>query len=270
MIKGKQPVILKITIKYVFILFGSALAAAALEIFFKSHNLIGGGILGTAVIISYLTEISLSAAVIILNFPFLLFGSRRQSRGSIIPSIFAMISFIFWVPIFRSMMVAPQEVFLSMMMGGILLGVGSGLIFQYGGYLDGIEFERKYFNKGTFSLNNPLFLINLGIICISGLVFGWDKAIYSIITYFIIFKTMDITLELFNKIKKVVIISEKREEVARIILERLGKDVTFINGGNRAGHKGNSLLCSVTSNIEYAMLKYIIYEVDVEASIFHK
>ncbi|MDF2631800.1 MAG: hypothetical protein K0Q85_396 [Caproiciproducens sp.] len=266
--KRKQHVILEMMIKYVFILFGSALAAAALETFFKSHNLIGGGIIGTAVMISYLTEIPLSAAAIILNLPFLLFGYRRQDRSLVIPSIVAMISFICWVSIFRTMTVAPQEILPSTLTGGILLGVGSGLVLQYGGYLDGVEFERNYFNIGTSSVNNLFFFINLVIICISGLVFGWGKAIYSIMAYFIIFKTINSTLELFNKTKEVVITSEKGEDMAKIILERLEIDVTFINGSNRFGHKSNRLLCSVTSNYEYAVLKSMIYEVDVEASVF--
>lgn len=196
----RQQVVLMILLKYVFIILGSLLVAAGLEIFFSTHNLIGGGIIGTAVVISYLTEIPLGAAVIVLNFPLALSGYRWQGKNIILPTIVAVVSLMCWISVFRPVFLEQQDILQSTIFGGICLGVGLGLILRYGAYVDGIQSSRRYPLKPESSGTGKLcILVNLLIICLSGLVFGWDKALYSMIAYFIVLKAIDATVTLHSK-----------------------------------------------------------------------
>lgn len=267
MLQGRIP---RTFMKYVFILLGSVLTAVGLEIFFKAHNLIGGGIIGTAVVVSYLTEIPISAVVVLLNCPFLYFGYKRQGRSILAPAAFALLSLSFWIWIFNPLAIENQEILHSTIFGGISLGVGSGLVLRYGGYVDGIEFHRKAFRIRLSGITNSrAVLVNLPILCAAGIVFGMDKAGYSLIAYFIVFKAVDMTLELLEKTRRLIIISEEGEEIAQNIAGRMGKRVSFIHSPEAREQNMKVLSCQ-TSNHELAELQSIIHEVDADADVFFK
>lgn len=71
---------------------------------------------------------------------------------------------------------------------------------------------------------------NIFILSSAGLVFGWDRAMYSLIAYFIAFKVIDVTIEGLDEAKAAIIISEKGEDIADAITVRLGRGVTFLEG----------------------------------------
>lgn len=264
-LQGRVP---EIFMRYIFIFLGSVLTAVGLEIFLKAHNLIGGGIIGTAVVVSYLTELPASAVVVLLNCPFLYLGYKRQGRSILVPTAFALLSLAFWIWIFSPLSIENQEILHSTIFGGISLGVGSGLVLQYGGYVDGMEYHRKAFKMRLSRITNSrAVLINLPILCAAGLVFGMDRVGYSLIAYFVVFKAVDITLELLEKTRRLIIITGEGEEIAQNITGRMGKRVSFIHSPE-AWERNMKVLSCRTSTHELAELQSIIHEVDANADIF--
>lgn len=255
--------------RYGFIMIGSILTAAGLEIFLKAHNLIGGGVIGAAVILSYLTEIPLSTAAILFNFPFLLIAYRQKGKSIILPTAFALTAMLYWMTVFSPSLLEPQDILQSTIMGGVLLGLGSGLIIRFGAYIDGMEHQRVQL-KALFSndVNGIFILVNLLTVCGAGLVFGWEMALYSIGAYFIVFKMIDITLEMFEKTKQMVIVSDKAEEVAERIHKSLGKTVNENKTESKRNTDGKNEISVTVSNYEIAYLKSIIDDADREAKIF--
>jgi uncharacterized membrane-anchored protein YitT (DUF2179 family) len=252
-------------VKYAFILMGSIMTAAGLEIFFKAHNLIAGGVIGAAVILSYLTEIPLSVAAILLNFPFLLIGYRQRGKSVLFPALFAMTGLVYWMTVFSPALMEPGDIIQSTVLGGILMGVGSGLILRYGGYVDGVEQQRVYFKTRLQGEIKSIFLlVNLATVCAAGFVFGWEPAIYSIGAYFIVFKVSDITIEMFGKTRQLVIISDKADEVAEFVYKHLGKAPW--KSARDAGNKTE--LTFNASNYELAHLKSVIHDIDHDAEIY--
>ncbi len=189
-----------VIIKYIFVLVGSIMTAVGLEVFFKAHNLIGGGLIGVSVVLSYISEIPLGAIIFILNFPFILIEYFRRGKQKLITIIFALTSLIYWISAINSDNWETYDILQSTILGGILLGVGSGLILKYGGFLDGIEHRRivgRFINK-DYSPNKYFILLNLVIVVAAGFIFGWENTIYSLIAYIVVFKAIDFTLELFH------------------------------------------------------------------------
>lgn len=261
--KGRT-VFFSVAVKYLCILLGSVLTAAGLEIFLKAHNLIAGGVIGAAVALSYLMEIPLSTVVVLLNFPFLIFGFRHQGKSVLLPTLVAMISLIYWTNIFNPGLMEYQDILRSTILGGTLLGLGSGLILQYGGYVDGIEYQRAYFNlKLSGNANRIFIIVNFLILFGAGMVFDWEKALFSMGAYFIVFKVNDYTLEFFGKTKKVIVISEKADEVKEQVLHRLGKSTRLKEEGADA-----SLLDFDVSNYELAYLKSVVHDIDKDAQVY--
>lgn len=262
----KKSRIKNILLRTLFLLIGSILAAAALEIFLVPNNIIDGGIIGISIIISYLTNLPLSLFVVVLNLPFLIFGYKQIGKTFVFSSLFAITCLAFFIYVFHSLPCLTEDTLLASIFGGIVLGLGVGIIIRYSGSLDGTEMIAIVLTKRTsFSVGQIVMFFNIFILSSAGLVFGWDRAMYSLITYFIAFKVIDITVEGLNEAKAAIIISDNHEEIAEAILARLGRGVTLVEGRGGFSNRPKTIIYSVTTRLEIAKLKSIVYELDPKA-----
>ena len=254
-----------VILTYMFMTIGILLAAIALEVFLIPNKIIDGGITGVSIILSFLTNINLSIFIIILNVPFLLLGFRHLGKNFLIQSTVAMALFSVLLEIFKQVDVVTNDVLLATVFGGILLGIGVGFVIRYGACLDGVENVAILINKKTsFSVGQVILLVNLVIYMVAGILFGWDRALYSIMTYFITYKLIDIVSEGLEQAKAALIITNNSEEIARSIYKKLGRTVTFIEGeGLISGKK--VVLYVVVTRIELRELKKIVEADDVSA-----
>ncbi|MEW8987918.1 MAG: YitT family protein, partial [Bacillus sp. (in: firmicutes)] len=159
-----------------------------------------------------------------------------------------------------------DDILLATVFGGIALGSGVGLVIRYGGSLDGTEILAILINKKIpFSVGEVIMFFNIFIFGTGGFVFGWDRAMYSILAYFIAFKTIDIVIEGLDQSKSAWIISDKHKEIGDAILARLGRGVTFLSGeGAYTGDDKKVIFCVIT-RLEEAKLKLIVEDLDSNA-----
>src|SRR5690606_6920631 len=87
-------------------------------------------------------------------------------------------------------------------------------------------------NKLPLSVGEVILFFNFFIFSTAGFVFSWERAMYSILTYFIASKFIDIIVSGLNESKSAWIISDNPEKIADAILARLGRSVTVLNGLN--------------------------------------
>lgn len=255
-------------IKYLFLFIGSILAAVGLEIFLIPNNIIDGGVVGISIMLSYLSHYPLGLFVFCLNIPFLILGYNHIGKTFVISTLFSISSLSIWVTFLRPIPGLTEDLLLAAVFGGITLGIGVGLIIRYGGSLDGTEIIAIILDKKTgFSVGEIVMFFNLFILSSAGLVFGWDKAMYSLIAYFIAFKMIDITIEGLDETKSVMIISEDSEVIAEKVMARLGRGVTILSGkGGYSGEERNVLYLVIT-RLEIVKLKVIIDEIDPNAFV---
>lgn len=255
-------------IRYVFLFIGSILAAIGLEIFLIPNNIIDGGIVGISIIASYLSKLPLSVFIVGLNIPFLFLGYKQIGKTFVFSSMFSIVSLSVWVQVFHAIPGLTSDVLLASVFGGIVLGIGVGIIIRYGGSLDGTEMVAIIVNKQTvFSVGEMVMFFNIFILSSAGLVFGWDRAMYSLIAYFIAYKVIDITIEGLDEAKAAFIISERAEEIAEAITARLGRGVTFLEGKGGFSKNDKKILYSVVTRLEVSKLKSIIYDKDENAFV---
>lgn len=254
--------------KYVMLLLGSILAAVGLEFFLVPNNIIDGGIVGISIMASYITHIPLGAFIFLLNAPFLIIGYNQIGKTFALSTLFSVASLAFWVSIFHPLPRLTTDLFLAAVFGGIILGIGVGLIIRYGGSLDGTEIVAIIFDrKSGFSVGEIVMFFNLFILTGAGFLLGWDKAMYSLVAYFIAFKLIDITIEGLDESKAVMIVSDKSEEIARILMARLGRGVTWLHGQGGYLRELRSVLYVVITRLEISKLKSIIEEIDENAFV---
>jgi uncharacterized membrane-anchored protein YitT (DUF2179 family) len=265
---NKKNLILREVKRYSFLLIGSILAAIGLEIFLIPNNIIDGGVVGISIITSYLTKLPLSMFLVIFNLPFLFLGYKQIGKTFVFSSLFSIVSLSLWVLVFHPIPGLTNDVLLASVFGGIILGVGVGMIIRNGGSLDGTEMVAIIINKRTtFSVGETVMFFNIFILSSAGLVFGWDRAMYSLIAYFIAFKVIDITIEGLDEAKAAIIISDSGEVIAEAITARLGRGVTFLEGKGGVLRNRKTILYSVVTRLEISKLKTIIYGIDENAFV---
>jgi len=264
----KKNTVFRFIKKYFALTVGAVLASVALDIFMVPNNIIDGGIVGISIIFSILTGLPLGAFIFFLNLPFLFIGYKQIGKTFVLSTLYSVTVLSIGVTILAPIPKLTHDVLLAAVFGGIILGIGVGLIIRYGGSLDGTEIVAIILDKRTgFSIGEIVMFFNVFILSSAGLFFGWDKAMYSLLAYFIAFKVIDITVEGLDESKALMIVSDKPDQIAEMLMVRLGRGVTFLEG--RGGYTGEakSVLYSVVTRLEIAKLKAIVDEIDENAFI---
>ena len=264
----RQNTIVKTLKRFILLFLGSTLAGIGLEIFLIPNNIIDGGIVGISIMTGYLTKLPVGLFIFALNIPFFIFGYIQIGKTFAISTVFSVLMLSIWVSILHPVPGLTNDVFLAAVFGGIILGIGVGLIIRYGGSLDGTEIVAIVLDKKTaFSIGEIVMFFNLFILSSAGLVFGWDRAMYSLVAYFIAFKVIDLTIEGLDESKEVMIISDKYEEITEVLMARLGRGVTLLQAkGGYTGEPKGVLYCVLT-RLEISKLKSIITEIDEDAFV---
>lgn len=268
MVLQKKKVIANRIRKYIFLSIGAILASIGLEIFLVPNNIIDGGINGISIISSFLTHISLGIFIFIFNLPFLILGYSQIGKTFVISTLYAIILLSLGVSFLHPVPGLTQDPLLAAVFGGIILGMGVGMVIRYGGSLDGTEIVAIVLSRKTaFSVGEIVMFFNLFILSSAGIVFGWDRAMYSLIAYFIAFKVIDLTIEGLDESKAVIIVSDQTEEIAEVLMVRLGRGVTYLKGKGGYSGEDKGVLYSVVTRLELSKLKSIIDEIDEEAFV---
>ena len=264
---SKNKTLLNNFLSFLLITVGATLAAVALEIFLVPNNIIDGGIIGISIMVSYITKIKLSVLTFVLNIPFLILGYKQLGKSFLIKAAYAMIVLSLLLEELKPVPELTNDVLLATVFGGLLLGIGVGFVIKFGACLDGTEVVAILINKKTsFSVGQVVMFLNFFIYSTAGFLFGWDRALYSILTYFITFKIIDMVSEGFEQAKAAMIITNHGEEIANSIYKHLGRTVTMLEGeGLISGKK--VVLYAVVTRIEIPELKRIVAADDYSAFV---
>lgn len=259
----------RLILKLVFITLGAFLAAFAIEGFLVPNQVIDGGIVGISMMISYLTKINLGLLLFVLNIPFIALAYQLWGKMFIFQTFYAVSVFALFVNLVGGKIgIVTQDGLLVAVFGGMILGAGVGLVLKNNGSLDGTEILAITLTKKfPVSVGGIIMFVNVFIYTCAGFVYGWDKAMYSTLTYFTASRVIDTVLQGLNESKSIFVISEKIDEIGKHIMTQLDKSVTYIDAqGGYSGAKKKMLYC-VIPRLELTKLKDIVNQTDPEAFI---
>ena len=245
---------------------GAVIMAVGLEIFLVPNQVIDGGIVGVSIMLSHITGVKLGLFIFILNIPFFFIGYKQIGKTFAFSTLYGIIILSISTTFLHPVAAFTQDILLASLFGGIVLGIGVGMVIRYGGSLDGTEILAILSSKRLpFSVGEIIMFVNLFILASAGFVFTWDRAMYSLLAYYVAFKIIDITIKGLDESKSVWIISENYEEIGDALLHRLGRGVTYLKGeGAFSGDDKKVIFCVIT-RLEEAKLKDIVAEHDPSA-----
>lgn len=253
--------------EFIMIAIGAIIAAFSIEEFLVPCTILGGGIVGISIIINNLTGLKLGLVTFVLNIPFLFAGARKLGKIFIIKSAYAMIIFSIFLGIFEDFVNATEDYLLAVCFGGVILGTGVGIVIRFGGCLDGTETVAILLNKKYgVPVGQMVLLFNIVVYAIAGVLFGVNRAMYSLLTYFITSKMLDMIENGIDTAKAAMIITDDATEVSELIYKRLGRTVTMMEGTGLVSGKKTILYCVIT-RFEINELKNIIHSIDASAFV---
>ena len=254
-------------IRLFFLTFGAFIAGFGLEGFLIPNKMIDGGIIGISIMLSYLTKFNLGVVVLLINIPFIFLALKKLGKLFVIQTLFAVAMLGVGVNLFHGH-IATDDILLATVFGGVVLGIGVGIVLRNNAAMDGIEILAiRTAKKLGFSIGEIIMFFNIFVYTAAGFIYGWDKAMYSVLVYFITYKVIDIVLEGLNESKSVTIISELSDTIGSAIIQKLDTGVTYMKG--RGGYSGDEkeIIYCVISRLELAKLKELVKLVDPSAFI---
>lgn len=254
--------------RFIFITIGAILMAVALEIFLVPNEIIDGGITGISIVLSEITPIKLGLYLFVINLPFLFIGYKQIGKTFAFSTLYGIVMLSVATTFLHHFEPFTNEKILAVLFGGLILGLGVGLVIRYGGALDGTEIVAILLSKKLrLPVGQIIMIINVFIFITAGFVFGADSAMYSIFSYYIAAKVMDIVVEGLDESKSVTIISNEYEEISSAIMQRLGRSTTMIYAKGGYSQEDTQMIYCVITRLEIAKLKTVVQEIDKNAFI---
>ncbi|MFV0441111.1 MAG: YitT family protein [Lachnospirales bacterium] len=267
---------IKITLRQVFFYtVGAFCIALALQMFHSPNDIVAGGVSGLGIILLDLSENYLGFGIplwftnVAVNVPLLIASYRIRGKDILIRSgiVVALLSFFLWALGFYTF--KPMDVFISSIMGAIIMGFGLGLIFRNNATSGGTDLLAAVITKifPAFSLSKTLFVIDASIIVFGFLVFGIEKGLYGIAAVYACTKVIDFVMIGGNAAKSTIIITDKPKEVSERIWKEVNRGVTAFYGKGMYTNQDKMILYCVAHGKQIVRIKQILKEIDPNAFI---
>ena len=255
------------TLHFLMITVGTFVYSVALEMFLVPNLVLDGGLTGISLMINYQTGILLGLLTFLLNIPFVVLGWRMLGLRFAGSYLYAMILLSGFTSLLHDVAPVTDNELLSVVFGGILLGIGVGLVIKGGACLDGTELLAMLCSKRLpVSVGQVILFLNLVIFSVAACLFGIDRALLSLLTYIIASKLIDMVETGFNEAKQTIIICNDGATIATEIYEKLGRTMTILDAHGLISGKKDMMYCVIT-RLELMELRRIVEKYDGSAFI---
>ncbi|WP_462367475.1 YitT family protein [Ruminococcus callidus] len=252
---------------FLMITVGTFVYSVALEMFLVPNLVLDGGLTGISLMINYQTGILLGLLTFLLNIPFVVLGWRMLGLRFAGSYLYAMILLSGFTALLHNVAPVTDNELLSVVFGGILLGIGVGLVIKGGACLDGTELLAMLCSKRLpVSVGQVILFLNLVIFSVAACLFGIDRALLSLLTYIIASKLIDMVETGFNEAKQTIIICNDGATIATEIYEKLGRTMTILDAHGLISGKKDMMYCVIT-RLELMELRRIVEKYDGSAFI---
>ena len=212
-------------------------------------------------------NIKISTWVLLINLPLIFLSWKKLGKKFTFYSLLAVLSSSFFIRIIPSYKIT-DNILLASIFGGILTGAGVGFCFRLGFSTGGTDIIILVIQKMTGKSVGQLgFILNGIILFMAGIMYGWEMALYSLISIYATTKVLDLFYIQQYKLT-VNIFTKKEKEVVQGLLENNLRGVT-VNANLRGGYTNEELssIVTVISKQELFFIKKVILDIDPDAFV---
>lgn len=256
----------------IILIVGCLFMGVSINMFLNPHNIAPGGLTGVSIIINTLTGLPVWLINLSFDIPLFLLAFRILGKKDATKTLLGIIFLTASLKITENLgsFQVTDDVLLSAISGGIILGVALGLIFRINGSTGGTDLIGILSNKFFPSLSIPTLMgfADGCIVILSGIVSrNIEIALYSAIALYIIVKVSNLIVEGLNTSSSFMIISDKYLEIGDIIMDELERGATILKGQGLYTGKNKNVLLVVVSKKEVVTLKKLVKHTDPDAFI---
>jgi len=255
----------------VFIGIGVLAASIGLKAFLLPNGFLDGGVTGIAILASQLFNFNVSIVLLIVSIPFLVLAWRTLSKKIVYKSLLAIVALALLIQ-FENFYSVTEDKLLISIFGGLFLGFGIGLTIKNGAVLDGSEILGIYINnRFGISIGKVILIFNIILFITTGFLISIEVSMYSILTFLVTAKIIDLTIEGFEDFVGLMIVSNKSRVIANHLKDDIGTGVTLYRGGEGFGKNGmrdeSDIIHTVINRIDIRRTYNLITEIDDQAFI---
>ncbi|MFQ9934762.1 MAG: YitT family protein [Phascolarctobacterium faecium] len=234
--------------RYLMVTLGCVLMGIAINAFYMPNKLISGGIGGVSVILYYLIGLPMGITSLLLNIPLFVAAYKFMDRSYIVSALYGMLVFSVSLDAFHFLAEkAPyvHDPMLACIAGGVIYGIGAAMMYRVGGSSGGTDIIGAIINKHySISIGTTGFMFNIILMFIGVFYFGLEAVLYTLLAFFVMFKTCNAFTDGFDYKKNIIIISEHYEEIGNGIIEVIGRGVTYLYAEGAYTHQQRKVLFS--------------------------
>ena len=261
--------------EYLFIIVGAGLMALAINSVFDASGMVTGGFSGISIIVKAWTSGIIDGGVPLwvtntaLNIPLFLAGWKIQGFPFVKKALVGEIALSVWLALEPTVHLAGDDLLLAAVYGGVIHGVGIGLVFLGRGTTGGTDMMAALIQKYLphYSISQIMQFIDGLVVVIGMYVFGIHKALYAIIAVYLVTKVSDGIIEGLKFSKEVFIITEKPDQISRMIMEKVNRGVTGVYAKGMYSGQDKTMLFCVVSKKEIVLLKERVDDIDPKAFV---
>ena len=250
---------------------GSALFALGFSIFLEPNNINTGGISGLAQAVAQMIGIgNVGFLSMLLNLPLFLAGGVRVGKRFFFGSMIGMVVSGVLIDAFAAFSIGFHDPLVSGIYGGLLCGLGIGMVFVAGTSTGGsdilVRLLKLHYRNVPIGTISTVF--DALVVILTGFVFhDISRALYSGIAVFVTGQVMDIVVYRFDYSKVALIISDRPDEIATDVAQKLDRGVTFLDGHGYYSRQDKKVILTVVKKGQLAELKELVMERDKDAFV---
>lgn len=253
--------------RFIYFVLGMLLFSFSFNYFLLPNDLVFGGVSGLSIIFKNILDPSIfvfvvSSILLIISYIFL---GKEKTFGSAVGSLL--------LPVFLKIMSfvtdnidKVDEVFLAVIFGGLLAGVGIGFVYKAGFTMGGTDIINQIIHKYfKISLGKCMLISDGSIVLCSFFSFGLIKFMYAVVVLYIISTMTDKVLLGISNSKAFYIVTSQVNEVKNYVMVKLGHGITIFDAVGGFSKEDQKVLFCVIPTRDYFKLKEGIHDIDKDA-----
>lgn len=253
--------------RFIYFILGMLLFSFSFNYFLLPNDLVFGGVSGLSIIFKNILDPSIfvfvvSSILLIISYIFL---GKEKTFGSAVGSLL--------LPVFLKIMSfvtdnidKVDEVFLAVIFGGLLAGVGIGFVYKAGFTMGGTDIINQIIHKYfKISLGKCMLISDGSIVLCSFFSFGLIKFMYAVVVLYIISTMTDKVLLGISNSKAFYIVTSQVNEVKNYVMVKLGHGITIFDAVGGFSKEDQKVLFCVIPTRDYFKLKEGIHDIDKDA-----
>lgn len=255
------------------IVIGTFLVSFSFSVFFIPNGIAPGGVSGFATLINATLALPVGLTIIVLNIPLFIGGWKKNGFRFMLLSIISTILLSAFIELIHLsdawISVVTQDVLLSTIFGGAIMGLGLGLVIKKGATTGGTDLLAKIINDKfpNFRIAWVLFAIDFIVVASAVIFLSPLTGLYSLVALYIGSTVLDFVQTGIDSAKAFMVISEQSDAISKQIIKDLERGATLLSGkGAYTNSQKNIVLC-VVHRTQIAKLRSIVKSIDETAFI---